>query len=228
MSDRIEFEEFRGENGGNWMGTSMNFPQYTQVGVCSEEQRRLIFEWQKGRLELDKNQEKNNQRLAYEKESQAMKVYFDAFRTLLGAEVYRNAGGILVYAVTDPDGQTIRSRKLLSVEAYESRMLISANPCTRVLEVSWKTGEEHVVYFPNAENGIPTEVFSKKLKAQGVEFLVSGRSEKKAATALLAFSFRDAPWIYIPFYHGWGQDAKGEWHYAADDELTMQEVLSNV
>ena len=116
MSDRIEFEEFRGENGGNWMGTSMNFPQYTQVGVCSEEQRRLIFEWQKGRLELDKNQEKNNQRLAYEKESQAMKVYFDAFRTLLGAEVYRNAGGILVYAVTDPDGQTIRSRKLLSVD----------------------------------------------------------------------------------------------------------------
>ena len=223
-----EFKEFRGEIGGNCMGTSMNFPQYTQAEVCSEEQRQLIYAWKRGKMELDKNQVKIDQQLAYEKESQAIKVHCGIYKELLGAEVYQNAEGILVYAVTAPDGQTIRSRKLLSVGACESRMLISVNPCTRVLEVSWDKKKNHAVYFPDAENGISTEMFCRKLKAQGVEFLVSGRNEKKAAAALLAFFYGHAPWIYVPFYHGWGQDAKGEWHYAADDELTMQEVLSNV
>ena len=136
-----------------------NFPQYTQAEVCSEEQRRLIFEWQKGRLELDKNQVKIDQQLAYEKESQAIKVRCGIYKELLGAEVYQNAEGILVYAVTAPDGQTIRSRKLLSVGACESRMLISVNPCTRVLEVPWGTNKNHAAFSPDAENRISTVMF---------------------------------------------------------------------
>lgn len=209
-------------------GSSMNFFPHTQEGVCSEGQRRLVYEWQKGKLELDKSQVKFNQRLEYEKESRAIKVCCGVFKELLGAEVYQNVEGILMYAVTDPDGKILRSRKLLNVEAYKSRILISANPCTSVLEISWGTGEEHVVYFPDAENGIPTALFLRKLKSKGVVLLVSGRSEKTAAEALLAFTYREAPRVSIPFYHGWCLNEEGRWHYAGDGELTMQEVLRNV
>lgn len=209
-------------------GMSRNFPVYSPSGVWSEEQNRLAYQWYRGKVEIDKNREKLNQRLAYEEKSHTLKMCRDAFKELLGAEVYKNMEGVLVYTVTDPNGKSILSRRLLNVEAYEPRMLISAKPTTMALEITWGKTEGHTIYFTDAENGIPIEVFGRRLKTRGVEFLVSGRTEKKAVAALLAYTYRVAPLVYIPLYHGWCQNERGEWHYASDDEMTMQEVRANV
>ena len=83
------------------------------------------------------------------------------------------------------------------------------------------------VYFKNAENGISPQIFLKNMKARGVLFLVSGRTEKKAAEALLAYSYQNAETIELPYYRGWNYMSKGNWRFADEKELIMEGMEKN-
>ena len=229
IREPIEFEHSREGNQGNGINEpQMAFSAPTAARAWNEQQMRLDYVRQKDCLELMKNQAKYNQRLEFEKQSQAVKLCREVYKEFLGAEVYRNTEGVLIYVVADPEQKISRSKRLLNIAGYKPRLLVSEHPAKTILEIAWGEREIQKIFFSDAQEGIPTALFLRKLKSKGVVLLVSGRSEKTAAEALIAFTYREAPRVCIPFYHGWCLNEEGRWHYAGDEELTMQEVLENV
>lgn len=201
----------------------------TQTDIWSNIAWRAGYEMSKQRMALEKQAITYSQRLEYERQLKEMKVQYKTFLELMGMTIYCDSGGDIILAITSPEGKPIRAKRLLNVSGYGSRMYISTEPTlVMVLECYWGDDKHNMVRFLHTEEGITPEKFLKRLKAKGILMLVSGRTEKKAANALLAHSVSSAEEVYIPYTHGWGKKKNGSWHFATEGELTMREVLRNV
>lgn len=200
----------------------------SQLDMMASYQAKLQYEVCKNQLQIDKQQMMLDQRRAFETQMQEVKQQYRAYLDLLSFSIYADTQGKLIFSISDSTDATIAAKPLLNVTSYQSKIYFSGWPEKRyVLEISWEGGKNSSVYFKNAENGISPQIFLKNMKARGVLFLLSGRTEKKAAEALLAYSFQCAETIELPYYRGWNFMSKGRWHFADEKELIMKEVGEN-
>lgn len=94
------------------------------------------------------------------------------------------------------------------------------------IRMPWE-GCREPIYFENTAEGVPGQKFLKKLRAKGILFRVSKRNEREVADALLAYSLNTQEEYEIPFFRGWNVMGNGRWHFAKDDEITMEEIINN-
>lgn len=204
-------------------------PTGRQMDVWTGYEGRLRYERLKAQIELEKSAISLQQREQFEIRIKEMKHRFDLYLQSIHGTVYKDSSGYLDYALMSGDGQTITSKRLVNTWGYEAKLYISYGTNGKMaLEISWGQERHAKIYFGDAQDGVCPKCFLKKLKSRGVMLLVSGRTEAKAAEALLAYSFSSAPIIELPFTTGWGRNSAGRWHFARRGEMTMEEVLKNV
>lgn len=221
-----EKEELTKKNEGVAMNSQYMQTLY-QSDVWTGYQGKLQYDMAKMQMELEKSHITMQQRLDYEKRLNELRVQYTCYLQMMSSTVYKDSSGNIVYAITAPDNKNIISRVLLNVKNFRSCIYICYYPAFQmVLEVRWGDGDDSL-RFQYTEEGILPNDFLRRLKARGVLLLVSGRTEKKAACALLAYSLESAEKIEIPFAIGWGKNKVGKWHYATQDELTMKEVMND-
>lgn len=189
---------------------------------------RLWYDWQKRYLDLEKQQMSNEEKIRCERQLQDLRVCYQAYARMLTERVYCDMEGEIIFAIESSDGKQIIAKKLLNVSHFRSIVYETFHPdFMAVLEISW--GEEstnHVRMRCDKGDMLP-KILLKKLNSRGVFLMVSGRTEKKASEALLAYAFCTADKIEILRFHGWGKYLNGMWHYAGKDEITMKEMLKN-
>lgn len=199
-----------------------------QTDIWSAMNGKLQYEFLKREMALAQQQTNLYQRYEYGKALKDLQIQHEAYLQAMGITVYRDSLGDIIFAITDSKGGNIISTVLLNVKNYKTCMYTSYYPEFKtVLSISWGNGNDKRLRFDRTKENFTPELFLKKLKTRGIFLQVSGRTEKKAATALLAYSINSATDIIIPFSHGWGKDSEGRWHYAMKDELTMKEVLKD-
>ena len=204
-------------------------PTVRQNDIWTGYEGRLQYEKVKAQIGIEKNAISLQQREQFEIRMKELKHQFDLYLQMMSSTIYKDSSGYLIYALVSGDGQTITSKRLLNVWGYETRLYFSYGAKGKtVLEISWGQESQNKIYFGDAQDGVYPKYFLKKLKSKGVLLLVSGRTEAKAADALLAYSFSSAPIVELPFTIGWGRNSAGRWHFARRDEMTLKEVLSNV
>lgn len=221
-------ENQKGESGGNSVGNTLF--QYEcsagQFDPLQNYQAKLMYEYKKREFDLWKNSQMHEQRLAFEKRMHELKIKYQAHLAAMICTVYCNAVGDIFYSFGEPDEGKIVSHALLSVGEYKSRIYLSYYSEPKAcLEITW-SGSGRIV-FPFDNEGINPKYFLKKLKSKGVLLLVSGRTEAKAAEALLAYSISSAENKELPYQHGWVRMSDGKWHFSMPDEMTLQEVLES-
>lgn len=196
-----------------------------QTDLWANCQGKLNYELGKAQLELWKNQALKQQRYELEAALQDLKLRYQNYLELLSCTVFQDCYGRLVYAITDKDGGNIASKPLLNVSGFKAVRYYSCYPELRAfLRISWQDCERGGIYFRETPERISPQHFLKCLKSSGIMFLVSGRTERKAADALLAYAISTAEQKEIPFFRGWNLMSDGRWHFAHDNELTIREV----
>ncbi len=201
-------------------------PTSGQLDMMASYQAKLQYEFCKNQLQIGKQQMMLDQRRAFEIQMQEVKLQYKTFLDLLSYSIYEDCQDRLIFAITNPSNGKITAKPLLNVTKYQSVIYCSSYQATQhfVLGIRWKGNTQENVYFKNAKQGISPQLFLKNVKARGVLFLVSGRTEKKAAEALLAYSYQNAETIELPYYRGWNYMSKGNWHFADEKELIMERV----
>lgn len=204
--------------------------QYQQEQQYLRNQENMNYAYARTQLDLEKQQLSLAQRLEFEEKKKQQQIFYNSYMQLMCSTVYANSDGQLVYSISDSEGKNIRSKLLLNVRDYESTLYLSYFPVMHtVLEITWEGRlNQNSVCFLYEKEGISPDTFLKRLKSHGVLFLVSGRTEKEAAKALLAYSIENAEELELPFAYGWNMGGNGVWHFVMEDELTMQEVLEDV
>lgn len=203
-------------------------PSARQRDILSGYQGKVQYEIQKMQMDLNKQACTNAQRIELEEKIQETRNRYKIYLKMLSGTVYCNSEGEIIYAIADADGKAIVAKRLLNVSGFWSRIYVSYYPDLKmVLEVYWGNENERWIWFPYTKEGISPNIFLKKLKANGIFLLVSGKTEKDAANVLLAYAISTAENIEIPYDYGWGKDANLNWHYAQKDELVMKEMLKN-
>lgn len=191
-------------------------------------QGRLRYDFEKLNMSMAKQDFTFQQKLNYERELKELKIRYHNYLKMSSCSVYMDSEGNIIYAITNPENENIASKRLLNVGNYHSKIFKTYYPeMVSALQVEWDGKGNNSLTFILDSYGVDPNTFLKKLKAKGVLFLVSGRSEKQAANALLAYSFNAAEHIEISGNHGWNKLKNGSWHYAGDGEITMQEVVKN-
>ncbi len=192
-------------------------------------QEQYAYECAKSQLDLSKQQQALNQRLEFEEKSRQLRLNYNVYQQMMGSTVYKDSDGKLIYAISDSEGEDIRSRVLFNVNHYESTLYLSYFPkVCAVLEISWDATDRNNIDFLYGNDGLSPDVFLKRLKARGLLMSVSSRMEKEAAKALLAYSINGAKEVELPFFYGWNKNRDGKWYFVHKDKLTMKEVLENV
>lgn len=194
---------------------------------CLRYHDKLHYDMARTQLDLERQRALLLLKEEAERRIQELKMRYSLCRQLLGSIVYGDSMGNLLLAITTPDDEKIISRRLLNVRGYQAKIYVSLGGERMALEVSWGESKENNVYFSDVQHGILPKKFLDKLKSKGMVFLVSERAEKKAAEALLAYSFYSAPTVELPFTYGWGRNSAGRWHFAKENELTFKEVEKN-
>lgn len=209
-------------------------PQYvqpsTQMDPWAGYQGRLAYEFMKRKMAVDQEKMSLEQRYDHEKALLDLKLSYRLYLEMISCSVFLDTMGKLICAFTDSQGKMIASRVLTNVEHFEAKILSTSYPRIRnVLVVSWQgtNSRKKNVSFFDFDQALSATVFLKKLKSHGLLLLVSGRSEKKAADALLAYSVGMAPVMEIPFNEGWWKDREGNWHFAERGTNTLKGIEKN-
>lgn len=212
---------------GNY--SSQNDSMHNHMNPWSQYQMRLAYDAQKMQMSMYKQDITYQQRIAYEHAMQEQRIRYQNYLQLLSWSVYSDSNGNIIYAMTSPDKSQIVSKNLLNVENYRATIFKAFYPQVKsALQITWDSKSDNFLVFPFDSDGIEANLFLRKLKGKGVLLLVSGRMEKQAANALLAYSFNSAEQIEIPGRHGWNRMGDGSWHYAYSEEITFEEVSSGV
>lgn len=203
-------------------------PVSKQLDVDAAFQRKLQYNFVQNQLEINKNQIMLDQRQNFESQMQEVRLRYKTFLDMLSYTIYEDNEGKIICAITDPTNEKITARPILNVIRYQSVIYYSYQPVLHyVMNISWEGGINGHVCFNNAKDGISPQVFLKSLKMRGVLFLVSGRTEKKVAEALLAYSYQNAKIIELPFFRGWNFMGNGRWQFADQNALILMEVEQN-
>lgn len=200
-----------------------------QHDLWQQNQEKIHYQLARTQLELDRQQATMEQRLEFEANLQNLKFQYKCYLKMMGSTVYQNSADKILYSLTDAEGNDIRTKVLLNITNYTSRFFVSYYPKYQaVLEISWGDKDKNKICFAYDNDGISPQIFLKRLKSRGVMLLVSGRTEREAAKALLAYSINNADVTELSYTHGWVKNKHGDWHFADDAEITLQEVLKNV
>lgn len=203
-------------------------PAPNQLDLVASYQAKLQYDFFKNQLDLNRNQMMLEQRKAYETEIQKVKIQYRTFLDMLSYSICEDSQGNMIFAITDPSNGKIAAKPLLNVCKFQSVLYFAYQPELHfVLGINWEGSMNGTVYFKKANQGISPQNFLKNLKARGVLFLVSGRTEKKAAEALLAYSFQHAETVELPYFRGWNFMSEGSWHFADERALIMKEIEKN-
>lgn len=203
-------------------------PPKGQNDVMSAYDERLRYEMAKAEVDLRKGQIVNQQRLQLQWGLEDIKLWYKTYMAMLGATVYKDNVGNLMFAISDERGAKISSKRLLNVKNFKSEILVSEVPeKNKVLYITWDGNENAQLFLHDLTKGISPNAFLNKLKGHGVLFTVSGRTEKKAAEALLAYSIEGANITEISACYGWCRKSDGNWHFAGEDEITMRRILND-
>lgn len=209
-------------------GRELDNSSGNQTDLWTKVQGRLNYELAKSEIELRKNSGILEQRYWHEQQLMDMRVRYRNYLELLGCAVYRDSSGQMMYAITGPKNEAISTKILLSVRGYESVNCVSYYPqMYSALMIRWDGCEQNGICFRDLVKGVTPERFLRGLKAKGVLILVSGRAEKKAASALLAYSIQNMQKRELPFQYGWNRMENGNWHFCGQNEIVMQEVIKN-
>lgn len=191
-------------------------------------QEKIGYEMAKGDIKIGTNAVMNKQRIEYERELQDLQFCYKAYLQMLSPTIYRDVEGNIFLVLDAMDNIRVVAKKLLNVDNFRSRIYESYYPeFEMVLEIAWGKEKTCRIIFEYGEDGILPNAFLKKLKSRGILLLVSGRTEKSAADALLAFSFYEAERVEISPRHGWIKRSDRKWHFAGMDEMTMEELRKN-
>lgn len=223
--ERVDQKTNRGES-----NVKTTLPQYnpsaSQFDPLQSYRGKLTYDFEKAKIDLWKDAQMKGQRIDIERQMCELKLIYQTHLAAMACTVYCGSSGTMFYSLGEPDGGKIVSHALLSVKQYASRIYMGGYPEHRaLLEITWE-GDGRIV-FPFIEDGVDPKYFLKKLKGHGVLLLVSGRTEAKAAEALLAYSISSAESVELPYRHGWCQMSDGHWHFAMPDEKTLQEVVGS-
>lgn len=233
IQNQIEFEgqeraDQKTNRGESNVRTTL--PQYSpsasQFDPLQGYQGKLAYDFERAKLDLWKAAQMKGQKIDVEWQMCELKLIYQTHLAAMACTVYRSSSGDIFYSLGEPDGGKIVSHALLSVKQYASRIYMGGYPEYRAfLEITWE--RDGRIVFPFVENGVDPKCFLKKLKSCGVLLLVSGRTEAKAAEALLAYSISSAESVELPCRHGWCQMSDGHWYFAMPDEKTLQEVVGS-
>ena len=203
-------------------------PTPRQNDVWTGYQAKLRYEGEKKRLELEGQDVSYQKRLKFEEELKALNIHYQNYLKMLSATVYKDSTGDIIFSILDSGKHSLASKALLNVSDYTTKIYVSYYPVElRALEVAWSGEGKKTMVFPYDNEGIEPNVFLKRLKKNGVLLSVSGRTEKQAANALLAYSFMSAESKEIARNRGWNKMGDGKWHFAKKNEITMMEVFRN-
>lgn len=205
----------------------VSFPMYipNQSDVVTGLQGKIYYERAKSDIRIREQGMMMQQRFQLEQELLRMKEQYRQYLSLMETAVYADAHGNLMLAFKSHEGQLMVARQLLNVTDFSASLLYSVYPTLQsVLHIKWE-GVENGIYISYSSEGISAASFLKRLKTKGVLLLVSGRTEKKAADALLAYAIMSASKIEIPPRYGWSKLSNGSWHFAWPSEQTMKGVL---
>lgn len=184
---------------------------------------KLRYEMEKAQMELLKQDASLHRKLQYEQELNDLKIRYQTMLKMMSCTIYEDSASDLIFALTNQENHVISSKKLLNVKGYQAKMYVSYYPITQsVLGISWRGLNQNRLIFNYDAKEIDPLYFMKKLKSHGVMFLVSGRTEKQAATALLAFTVKNAETKEISGVYGWNRLSSGSWHFASTDEMLME------
>lgn len=205
-------------------GYSPPSPWHPAPNAYSE---KLYFEREKAEIKVGKERELCFRRLELERLKQEIRLQNKVRLDMLSYEIYKDAMGRIIYSRVGTDQENFCSKILLNVCGYRAVNFVSFSPqMNMVMSISWE-GCRDPVHFKNTAEGIPVLKFLKKLKAKGILFRTSKRSEREVADALLAYSLNTQEEYEIPFDRGWNVMEDGRWHFAKADEMTMKEIIKD-
>lgn len=214
----------------NFFSNGMGFENSSgsQTDPWTKMQGRLNYDLAKSELDLRKSGRLLEQRYWHEQQLMDLRVRYQNYLEMLGSTVYQDSSGQMMYAITGPKNEAISTKILLSVRGYESVNCVSYYPqMYSALMIRWDGCEQDGICFRDLVKGVTPERFLRGLKAKGVLILASGRAEKKAASALLAYSIQNMQKKELPFQYGWNRMENGDWHFCGQNEIVMQEVIKN-
>lgn len=220
--------EAKGNADESFLGVqnSPYIPTPHQNDVLTGYQAKLRYEVEKKKLDLQYQNASYHQRMKFEEELRALNIHYQNYLKMLSATVYKDSAGDIIFSILDSGKHSLTSTALLNISDYTTRIYVSYYPVElKALEVSWSETGKNFIVFPYSKEGIDPNVFLKRLKKNGVLLSVSGRTEKQAANALLAYSFMNAESVEISRNRGWNKMGDGTWHYAKKNEITMMEVF---
>lgn len=209
-------------------GRELDNSSGNQTDLWIKMQGKLNYDLAKSEIDLKKNNGLLEQRYWHEQQLLDLRLRYQNYLQMMGCTVYRDSSGRMIYAIMNPQNEVISAKILLSVTGYETINYVSYCPqMYSTLVICWDGCKQNGICFQDLVKGVTPERFLKGLKSNGALFLVSGRAEKKAASALLAYSIQNMQKKELPFQYGWNRMENGDWHFCGQNEIVMQEVIKN-
>lgn len=202
---------------------------HKEIDPWREYDMKLAYEVERMKMSVYKQELLSQKKVMYEQAMLEQKVHYQNFLKMQSYTVYSDGKGKIICALNNPENVKITAKELLNVENYRATIFKAFYPQkSSALQITWGIQGDNSLIFLLGADGISPALFLKKLKAKGVQLLVSGRAEKQVANALLAFSLNSAEQLEIPGIHGWNRMENGNWHYATYADRTFKEVLDDV
>ena len=197
-------------------------PNMPQNYLTFNQQSNLYYQWLGNRLELEKNECKERIKLAALEESLRLRREDQIKRELTESSVVSNAKGEIFYNLTQNDYKS--KKQLLDIYNLCSHIYFTENG-SEVLAVSFiHYDKAETIIIELVEKNISADVI-KKLGLKGIRFKVSRKGLKEAANAFVDYVINRSARIEIAHHRGWNLMSNGKWHFAREDEPTMQDFL---
>ena len=126
--------------------------------------------------------------------------------------------GKLCFMYENPEGSKSCSKPVLNVSDVRSEVLWAVGSQKKYLRIQWSEGEIFVDF------EISAKMLAKKLRQKGVAFKVAQEQLQSLYELFLSYVFNKAVSVEIPRFWGWNQMENGNWKFADEKVLSLEEV----